>query len=259
LNLSADWRDPWIAHHRQFLWRGPRLDSAAPAVVANPVAPVVRDLIVVNIMSDVDVDVRYRPVVVEPALIPIGAVIAAAGISIPVIDAAIVADVRTPIARVPMVVPTIETPPRRRPERIYIRGQNPRSGNPIVTSVRIAPGTGRPYVIVARSGRLAVIGERRRGFRSLDGLFVGIVLIVILRIRRIDRRGRIVLRRLRRDRRRSCRRRSHRGRLLIVRLVRWSQVAIGWIAARNIGRLILNGLVLRSLLLRFIASCQTYQ
>ncbi len=223
-------------HHRQLLWRGPRLNSAAPAVVADPIAAVVWHLIVVNIVNDVDVNIRYRAVVVQPALIPIGAVIAAAGISITVIDAAIVADVRTPVARVPMVVPAIKTPPRRRPECIYIRGEHPRSRNPIITGVCIAPGTGRPNVIVARSGRLGVVGEGRRRFGSLDGLFVGIALIVILRIGRINRSGRIVLRRRRPDGRSGSGRRSDWGWLLIGRLVRRSrlvprsQIAIGWIA-----------------------------
>jgi hypothetical protein len=175
LNLSAHGRDPRIMHHGQLLWRGPRLNSAAPAVVADPIAAVVWHLVVVDIVNDVDVNVRYRPVVAKPALIPIGAIIPAAGISIAVIDAAIVADVRTPITRVPMVVPVVETPPGRRPECIYVRGHHPRSRNPIITGVRIAPVTGRPNVIVARSGRLTVLGEGRRRLGGLDGLFVGIV------------------------------------------------------------------------------------
>ena len=55
-------------------------------------------------------------------------------------------------------------------------------------------------------------------------------------------------------------RRRDRCRLLMVGLmVRRRQIAIGWIAVRNIRRLILDRLVLRRLILRFVASRQTHQ
>ena len=99
-------------HHGQLLRRGPRVDSAAPTVVTDAIAAIVRHLIVVNIVNNGGIHIRYRAVVVKPAVIPISAVIATAGVSKAIIDAAVVADMRTPVARVPMVVRRYRSPTR---------------------------------------------------------------------------------------------------------------------------------------------------
>ena len=72
-------------------------------------------MIVVNIVNDVDVNIRYRAVVFNPAVIPIRAIISTARVSIAIIDAAVIADVRTPVAAMPMIGAAIVTPPGRRP------------------------------------------------------------------------------------------------------------------------------------------------
>src|SRR6202167_345750 len=177
--------------------RGPRLYPATPTVVTDAMALIVRHLIVVNVVNDRGINVRYRPVVVNPALIPVSTVISTSRVSKAIIDAAVETDVRTPITRVPMVISVIVAPPGWRRKRTYRRSHDPGAGNPIITGVRVAPRTRRPNVIVAWSRRLAVLGKRWRGFGSLDGLVVGRALIVILRIAGITRRRRrrIALRR----------------------------------------------------------------
>jgi hypothetical protein len=105
----------------QLLGRGPRIDSAATAVVANPSALIVGDTVVVNIANIRNVHIRNRAVVVNSAIIPISAIIATAGVSETVVDTAVVTNMRTPVTRVPMIVAIIEAPPGRRPERTHIR------------------------------------------------------------------------------------------------------------------------------------------
>lgn len=99
LNLSSDRRYPGITHHRQLLARGPSLDPTAPAVVTDAIASVIiRDIVVVEIANPGGIHISDRAVIVNRTVIPISAVVASAGISIAVIDAAVVADMRSPIA-----------------------------------------------------------------------------------------------------------------------------------------------------------------
>jgi hypothetical protein len=98
LNLSAYWWSPRITHHGQLLRRRPRIDSAAPTVVTDAIASAVWDITVVDIVNDRGVYIRYAAVVVNRTIVPISAIIALAGISVTIIDAAVVADVRTPVA-----------------------------------------------------------------------------------------------------------------------------------------------------------------
>jgi hypothetical protein len=179
LHLRSHRRCPGIANHSLLLRRRPSLDSTSAAVVADPIPSAVRHLVVVNMVNSGRIHIRYRTVIFHSAVVPISAVVAAARISITVIDAAIVSDVRTPIATVPMVGATIVTPPGRRPERAHIRGHDPSAGNPVITGACIAPVAGRPNVIVAGSGRLIVFRQRRRRLRRFDGLIVGGILCVL--------------------------------------------------------------------------------
>ncbi len=109
-------------HDGQFLWSGPRIDSTVPAVVAGAVAAIVRDLVVVDIVNDRCIHIRDRGVVVNPVVVPIRALIATTGVSETVVDAAIIANVRTPVARVPMVIAVVVAPPRWGPQRTHIGG-----------------------------------------------------------------------------------------------------------------------------------------
>jgi hypothetical protein len=249
LNLRGHWRRPRIVQHSQFLLRGPRVHSSTPAVVADAIAAIVGHSVVINIVSNRRIHIRDRAVVIHGAVIPISAVVAAARISKAVIDAAVVTNMRTPVAGMPQIGAIIVTPPRRRPERVYPRRQHPRTGNPVVAGVCIIPVAGRPNVIVAGSGRLAVVGKRRRRFRGLDRLLIGGILSIIRWI--VASRGRVAL----------SGRRCGWG-LLLRRLLNGSQISIGWISISHsglgLGGLILGGLILRGLILRFVASTKAH-
>jgi len=181
LDLRGYRRGAPVTHDGQFLRRGPRVDSTAPTVIAGAAAVIVRHRIFIDIVNDRSVHIRDRGVVVNAVVVPVRALIAAARISEAVINAAIIADVRTPVARVPMVIAIIETPIRRRPQRTHVRRQHPRTRNPVITRARIAPVTRGPHIVVTGSRRLAVIGKRRRRVRRLDRLIAGGILIVIRR------------------------------------------------------------------------------
>jgi hypothetical protein len=164
--------------HGQLLRRGPRLHSASTSVIANPIAAAVRHRVIVDIVHNGNIYVGHRAVVTQRAVIPIRAVIATAGITVAVVDAAIKANMRTPVARVPLVDVIVVAPPGRRPKRAYIRGHNPGAWNPVIAGTGIAPVAWRPNIIVAGSGRLAVIGKGRRRFGRLHGLRVGSLIVV---------------------------------------------------------------------------------
>src|SRR5579862_6135609 len=113
-------------------------------------------------------------------VIPICTVVATPRVSIAVIDAAVVTNVRTPVTRVPAVVSVVVAPPGWRPKRIYIRGQHPHSRDPIIAVACIIPIAGRPNIVVTGCGRLAVIGKRWWRFRGFYRLFIRGVLVVSL-------------------------------------------------------------------------------
>jgi len=246
-------------HHSQLLRRRPRIDSATSAVKADPAAASVRHLVVVNIMNGGGINICHGAVIGKPALIPICAVVATPRVSIAVIDAAVVTNMRTPVTRVPVVVSVVVAPPGRRPERSYIRGKHPHPGDPIIAVARIIPVTGRPNIVVAGGGRLAVIGKGRRRFRSFDRLFIRGVLFVSLLVTRgivvvtgkrciVLRRGCKVLRRRRRDRRL----RLVAG--LVTGLLSRGQIAVSGVTVGNICGLI--RWILRSLVLRLVTGSQ---
>ena len=94
LYLRGHGRCSRIAHYRHFLRSRPRTNSAAAAVVTNPIV-VTRHRVVINVMNDGSIYVRHGAVVVQRTVIPVRAVIAAPGITETIVDAAIEADVRT--------------------------------------------------------------------------------------------------------------------------------------------------------------------
>ncbi len=101
LNLRGYGRRSGTPRHSQFLRRGTRVHSAASAIKTDMIAAAAWRVVIVNIVNDAWIHVRYRAVVVHIAVIPIAAVVATARVSIAVIDAAIVPNMRSPIAAVP--------------------------------------------------------------------------------------------------------------------------------------------------------------
>ena len=124
-----------LTQRSQFRWSCAHLHSAPSAVetdtCAAPVAAA--DGAVVDVVHHGDVDVVDRAVVVEVAAAPVTALVADADIAKAVVDAAIVADVRAPVATVKSVAVMPEAPVAGGPESALVGSFNPDSGHPVVT------------------------------------------------------------------------------------------------------------------------------
>ena len=136
-------------------------------------------------MHDRNVDVVDRAVVVEVPPAPVTALVAEADIPKAVVDAAIEADVRPPVAAVKSIPVMVVAPVAGSPERALVRSLNPYAGSPVVALGTPRPVAGSPEIVVARSRRLFVIGQRRRrlrgiGYRLIAGTLVVRTLVVIL-------------------------------------------------------------------------------
>jgi hypothetical protein len=194
--------------------------SAAAAVIADPIPPLARDRVIINIVNHGTVYVRRGLVIVQVPMVPIGAVVPAARVTVAIVDAPVVADVRRPISSMPAIVAIFRSPPGGRPESSYVRRQDPGGWNPVEAGACVIPVAGRPNVIVAGAGRLLIIGQRRRRLRGYHGL-IGSVLIGIVFRGRIVCLARLVGRR--------------RGYRLGSRLADGGQIAVGRIAGNICG------------------------
>ena len=124
------------------------------------------------------------------SIAPVAALVADAGIAIAVINAAIEADVRTPIATVEAVTVIVVAPLAGGPERALIGSLHPHAGNPIVAGLSIGPVAGGPEIVVAGSLRLIVFGQGRRRLirvghrlRAIAGI-IGALIVEATGIRR---------------------------------------------------------------------------
>ena len=91
--------------------------------------------------------VRDRPVVVEVVVVPIAAVVAVTHITVAIVDAAVIADVRTPIAMIPAIVGIGPAPVAWRPKCTDIGGDDPHPGHPIISGWLVVPVAWRPDVV----------------------------------------------------------------------------------------------------------------
>ena len=88
--------------------------------------------------------IEHGAIVEERPASPLAAFEAYATVSEAVIDAAVKADVRSPVATVPAVAAMLKAPVARRPQHAY-RRDNPRSRDPVVAAIFIpSPITGGP-------------------------------------------------------------------------------------------------------------------
>src|SRR5215472_10571649 len=101
-------------------------------------------------------EIVHRSIVGERAAPPEAAGIAYAGIAKSVIDAAIEADVGTPIARMPGVNAIAPAPIARSPKQAHRGWQHPRTRHPIVVVVTVGPITQRPDIAGPGDWRLHV-------------------------------------------------------------------------------------------------------
>src|SRR5215831_40263 len=146
---------------------GPRPDTALAAVEADVVVDgrVVDDRAVVDVRDVGVADVGYRAVVVELVTAPVAALVADASVSEAVINAAVEADVRAPVAGVPHVESVAPAPVPRGPEQAHFRREHPGARHPVVAFIVAAPGpvARHPDVARTRNCRLHVRREHRRG------------------------------------------------------------------------------------------------
>ncbi len=166
LRLRRHRRKMPLACERLLLPRRTRADSTIPAVVADPIY---RDVVVdhrgvVNVMNIRDVHIVHRPVIEKPAAIPASAIVAVAEISIPVIDAAVETNLRSPISLIEKISIAAISPIPGSPEISDPRRAHPRSRHPVVVPeiVVVSPVAGRPEEPFPRTKRLLIHRQRRR-------------------------------------------------------------------------------------------------
>jgi len=123
-------------------------------------------LIHVGIVDDRSIHVNDSSVVLEIVIVPFTADKSYAHVAKPVIDAAVVADMPSPISWMEDVNIVIPTPVRRSPQCALIRSWNPGTGNPIVllSVVVVRPITRGPNEIRFRARRLYIY--RKSGGRE---------------------------------------------------------------------------------------------
>ena len=150
----------WLARVCLFLPSCPCLHSAGPAVEGNMI--LMHDhRPVVDAGHIRDADVRDRTVVVELASAPLTAGKSDTGISEPIVNAPIEADVRSPVAGVPHIQPAAPAPVSRRPQHSD-RSHYPRARHPVVTVVIVPPPiTRRPHISRAGTDGLRIDWKRR--------------------------------------------------------------------------------------------------
>src|SRR5215472_11537694 len=107
---------------------------------------VVDDGCVVGVAHDGDVNVGHRAVVVVSASLPVTAEEAGTGVAESVVDSAIEANFRSPVAAVPNVEAVIPVPISRSPEQTDFRRKDPRAWNPEVAIGTVGPIAGDPDV-----------------------------------------------------------------------------------------------------------------
>src|SRR5215470_16122642 len=123
---------------------------------------VVDDGCVVGVAHDGDVDVGHRAVVVVSVSLPVTAEEAGTGVAESVVDSAIEANFRSPVAVVPNVEAVIPVPIAWSPEQTDFRRKDPRAWNPEVTIGTECPIAGDPDVAGFWADWLDIHGQYRR-------------------------------------------------------------------------------------------------
>jgi len=108
-------------------------------------------------------------VVGEMVVLPASAAVAASPVTVPVIDTAVKADGRSPVARIKTVSTVVPSPVGRGPIESYLRRLHPCAVHPVVFAlvIIVSPVTGRPDETIIRHGRLFLDDQRR--WRDPDG------------------------------------------------------------------------------------------
>src|SRR6266481_3371967 len=164
LRLLGGHSDMTLATCCHFLRRRTGGGSASPAVETGPIdrGAVIDDSRVVGIVHDSDIHIGHRAVVVVGSTSPVAAEKAGSGIAETVVNAAIEAHLRSPIARRPNVQVVFEGPIPRSPEETDFRRLHPRARNPEVAVRTISPIARDPNEASFRTNRLYVHWQHGR-------------------------------------------------------------------------------------------------
>jgi hypothetical protein len=126
------------------------------------------------------------------AAAPVAALVAESDVAIAVIDAAIVADVRAPVATVKTVAVIVVAPVAGSPECTLVGSLDPPAGHPVITALTPCPVAGRPEIAVAGSRGLIIVGQWRRRLSRVGhrlNAVTGVIRALIVRTARAGPRG----------------------------------------------------------------------
>src|SRR5438045_2892300 len=135
-----------------FVFRNPfalacaHLNPVRAAIEADAIDVVHHHRAVVRVVNHRDVDVGHRAIVDKLSATPFAAPETNARVAVPIIDTAIKADVRPPVAGAPYINTFREAPITRRPQETRLRRHYPRSRHPIISFVSVSPVSGSPDV-----------------------------------------------------------------------------------------------------------------
>src|SRR6185437_13968393 len=153
-----------------FLRRRRRDSASGTAVVADTVDGdvVVDDRRIVGVVHDCHIHVCDGAVIGKCTADPGAARESGADVAEAIVHAAIVADVRTPIACVERIHAANETPVTGCPQEANARWRNPSTGYPVVAACAPSPIAGGPQVAINWTRGLLVIRQWWRRFPHLD-------------------------------------------------------------------------------------------
>ncbi len=135
-------------------------DSTCAAVVADAVyCRIVDHRGVVCVVNVGDVHVIHRTVVFELSVIPATSFIALTAVAEAIIDPAIEADVRTPVAFIEGKGAAVPTPVTGGPEITGLRSHDPRARHEEVTVRAVGPVARRPEIALSGEGGCSYTGS----------------------------------------------------------------------------------------------------
>ena len=162
LQLRRNCRDMLLVSGGFLFGCGLRGDAAAATVEAHAGRFIDDDGLFVDVGDRDTAEIVDRAIVGEHAIVPMTALVAQAGIAEAVIDAAVEADMRSPITGGPHVDAVAPAPIARRPQHTDGRRHDPRARNPKIAIRTAGPVAGSPDVTGGGNRRLRVDRQFRR-------------------------------------------------------------------------------------------------
>src|SRR5277367_6164098 len=171
LHLIGGWLEMLLVASSQLCFRGTRLDAHA-AVEADVLVVddgVLRDdgAVLVDVGHMDAAEVRDSVVVGKCSTAPLAADETDAAVAEAVVNSAVEADVRAPIASVPAINAASEAPIARSPKNANPGRLHPNTRNPIVARVSVGPIAGGPEI--ARSGERRLHVHGKSGWSNAHG------------------------------------------------------------------------------------------